>query len=737
MVMRNKSSIFVLVSFTFTSILLLPHLYGQAENNLAGKVRCQPSRPKIGLALSSGGARGLSHIGVLKALEENHIPVDLIAGTSMGSLIGGLYACGYSASEIETIVKGLDWLEIFEESPHRRAILVSRKYQAFTPLFRLRFRHGKPALPSGLLSGQRINQLLFELTAAANFAAHQDFDKLPTPFRSVTVDIETGEPVIMSRGNLFWAMRASMSIPFIFAPVRIDGRFLADGGVVGNMPTDVVKDMGADIILAVDVSSPLLRDKESYHLVDMINQVMKIWMVKADKLSNYPPDILIEPDLGTHSPLNYFEVDSLIKKGYEAAQARMAEIKAVVNFQREPDYRADWLAQAREKLNSAPISQIKVTGNRTVRESVILTEFGLKAGDLFNLTDALRGVENIYGMGLFENIWIDLENNNDQAKITINISEEEHKTLELGGNYRTEEGVKGFLELKNNNLLGYGGRLALNLQAGESKRLCQLRFQKDRIRSSNFTFNSQVYLDQEMPFTYSKGNRMDRLKCQSLGAELWTGLQLKRLGLTTIGLRMENTTLKPHPQLVPQEHIFRERCLVLRTIVDDLDDFSFPTKGRLHTICWESAFNILGSNTRFWRLYSEFNSFFTFKKRNTLSIHARLGFSKGALPLYHQFRLGGPETLWGFHRGELWGDQMYMLGSYYRFRVGRLVFPRVGFTAAQVWDDLNKTRARLKQTRWSIGGGVALLTLIGPISLDFGYGKGGRKQLYFSIGHIF
>ena len=688
------------------------------------------NRPKVGLALSSGGARGLAHIGVLKALEQEGIPIDMIAGTSMGSIVGGLYACGYSAEQLERIVKGIDWLGIFTDQPDRRSLLVSRRYWDRRSIIDLRFDKEGFHAPSGLLYGQKIYQILFKLTAAANFAACGDFNRLKIPFRAVTVDIATGEPVVLSGGDLAQALRASMSIPFAFSPVKLGNRLLVDGGVLNNLPTNVVKDMGADIIIGVDVSSGLMEREKLDNLIDIAMQTMRIWTVKSNEPYLQIADVLIRPDLGDHLAVNYSEIDSLIEWGYKATMEKMEEIKRLVGPRRRNNNKS---RSAKDDLNKATIVEIKTEGNKGVHSAVIRREFPLKIGDVFNLNRALQGINNIYSTGLFKNVWLEVKNlGNSNAKLVIHVEEVIHSAVELGVNYRNEIGESGFLQIEHSNLLGWGGRLRLILQGGKSKSLLHLGTQNHRILTTDFTLKGEIYLREERPLIYADGRRLGRAKIIALGGDISAGIQIKRLGLLTLGIKFKNAKIKNG--LLPSEQI-RSRSLVASTIVDDLDDPYFPTRGRSCVFHWESTLNILNSNIDYWKFSIRSSFYFTFKENHTLSPHFRLGLSRGELPFYEKYRLGGVNSLMGFHRDEFWGAQMLSLALSYRFAVMRTVYLRANLTLGGTWEEI--TTIEPGEIKFGLGGGIAVSTPIGPISLDWGWGKAGRRNLYFSMGYDF
>src|SRR6185436_388123 len=215
-----------------------------------------PPRPKIGLALGGGGARGIAHIGVIEALEEMHIPIDYIAGTSMGSIAGGMYSCGFTPEEMEAVIKGIKWETLFQDAPERAQQSFRQKEDDFEHLipieFGLNFKKGGVVLPPGLIAGSKLGYVLDTTMLPCSVA---NFDELRVPFRAVATDIQTGAPFVMSKGSLARSIRASMAIPAIFTPVEIDGHLLIDGGESQNLPVQTVRAMGADIVIAVNVGS--------------------------------------------------------------------------------------------------------------------------------------------------------------------------------------------------------------------------------------------------------------------------------------------------------------------------------------------------------------------------------------------------------------------------------------------------------------------------------------------------
>ncbi|MGH8178905.1 MAG: patatin-like phospholipase family protein, partial [Steroidobacter sp.] len=284
----------------------------------ASTIAAEQDRPRIGLVLSGGGARGAAHVGVLKVLDEMRVPIDAIAGTSMGAVVGGLYASGMSAIEIEELLRSVNWQDAFQDRPPREELGFRRKQdnREFLVRYALGFTDEGFVLPRGLVQGQKLEQVL--RNAALPVAEIQDFDRLPIPFRAIATDLETGQAVLMESGDLVSAMRASMSAPGVFAPAQRNGRLLVDGGLVENLPIDVARDMGVDKLIVVDVSFPLYAREDLTSPLEVTNQAFAI-MIRGRTLEQRkkasPSDIIIDPPLGRFPSADFGRVPQALSAG--------------------------------------------------------------------------------------------------------------------------------------------------------------------------------------------------------------------------------------------------------------------------------------------------------------------------------------------------------------------------------------------------------------------------------------
>ena len=285
-------------------------------------------RPKIGLALSGGGARGMAHVGVLKALEEKNIPIDYIAGTSMGSIVGGLYATGMSPEDLEWAIKSVDWDNALNPANKRKLKNYRQKQEEKDYFADIEIGISKEGAKSGTgLAGD--HKVMLELQRLVGSFNEQNFSQFPIPFRAVTTDLNEGEPYVIDHGDLAMAMRASMAVPLVFGPVKHQGRMLVDGGILNNLPVDVVRSMGADIVIAVNIASPLAKVDENSSVLALTYQSVDVAFVQNTKKSLKLADIVIQPKLEGLDASMFNEAAEMINDGYLTTYQLSAELTAL------------------------------------------------------------------------------------------------------------------------------------------------------------------------------------------------------------------------------------------------------------------------------------------------------------------------------------------------------------------------------------------------------------------------
>ena len=402
-----------IITFSLTALLACPCLAQQPQGTGA-------SRPKIGLVFSGGGARGMAHAGVLKVLEELRIPIDYIAGNSIGALVGGCYAYGYSPAELDEILTGIDWPEVMKDGFKRQDLVFRRKQDDLNFLMQiaLGYRDWDFQVPKGFLYGQRSRNILRFLTPSSYKITH--FDDLNVPFRAVATEIATGKEVILESGSLPVAMSASMAIPGAFAPVTIDGRDLVDGMVVNNIPIELVREMGADVVIAIDIGTPLMTAEEITGLLQVTGQMVSILMQKNvdEQLATLTDkDIRISPDLGDITSTSFARGRDAINIGYEAASAMRAELSE--HSVSEEDYQL-FLQKQRRKPEVYPvIDRLILVNNSPLADGVITSMMDTREGGVLDPDKLAADIHRIHGRDDFELVTWELEEMNGATELRL------------------------------------------------------------------------------------------------------------------------------------------------------------------------------------------------------------------------------------------------------------------------------------------------------------------------------
>src|SRR5882672_5290169 len=364
-----------------------------------------PARPRICLVLSGGGARGMAHIGVLKVLEELKIPIDCIAGTSVGAIVGGLYASGMTAQQIDATMRSVDWQEAFRDTPPRQDLAFRRKQddRNFLVQLPLGLKHGKILLPKGLIQGQKLQETLRQLTLPFNNST--EFDLLPTQFRAVATDLETGNAVLLERGDLAIAMRASMSAPGVFAPVELNGRLLVDGGLAENLPVNVARSMHADVLIVSDVSFPLQPRASLDSALSISNQMLAIMLHKdtdRQRASLSEKDVLIVPNLGSVTATDFTVPGNVIAGGEAAARHAVARLSA---YSVAETLYQEYLARRSSREPGLPLIQFVRVDELSKRyEKTIMAKMQPLVGKPLDLDQVGKRITELYGLGNFETL---------------------------------------------------------------------------------------------------------------------------------------------------------------------------------------------------------------------------------------------------------------------------------------------------------------------------------------------
>lgn len=425
-------------------------------------------RPKIGLVLSGGGAKGLAHIGVLKVLEEAGIRPDYITGTSMGSIIGGLYASGYSAAELDSIVRKADWAILLSDQVPLSDVVPEEKNDYNR--FQLEFDITKKglALPAGVVRGQRISEYLSELTW--HVADVKDFDDLPIPFRCVAADLITGETHVFKSGDLTTAMRASMAIPSVFTPVELGEKYLVDGGVLDNFPVKVALDMGADIIIGVNVGF------KDYPTKEDMNSLTKVLLTSAS-IGSHPAlveaigltDYIISPHLAPYTTSSFFDGPKIIERGEIATRQQLTQFQHLAD---SIDAISPMPVETRKiQAHEIILTDIHIKNREHISKKFFIGNLGFDVGDTVSVEQINKGIRSLIGTRFYEKITYELTPYNDGIAIEFNTLETKSAKAKFSVHYDNELKAGIIANLTLRNILTKNSRLSLTADISEAPRI--------------------------------------------------------------------------------------------------------------------------------------------------------------------------------------------------------------------------------------------------------------------------
>jgi NTE family protein len=517
------------------------------------------SRPRIGLVLSGGGARGAAHIGVIRALEQLRVPIDAVAGTSMGAVVGGLYAAGLSGAEIEGVFDQLDWQEMIRDRAPRRDLAYRRKQDDRNILARaavgVRGEEGV-VLPLGLVQGQKINQVLRKATARV--ADVQDFDRLPTPFRALATDLESGEQIVLADGDLVTVLRASMSAPGVLTPVEYNGRLLVDGGLVDNLPIELAQSMGVDQLIVVDVSFPLARRNELGSALDITNQMIGI-MVRRGTLESKehlkPGDVLIEPDLGPMTGLEFARIPQVMGLGRSATLAKRDELARL--GLPEAEYEQYASARVRAGEPSVRIAFVRPSERSLAEARRVDAVFGDLVGRKLDSPELQRRLDSQYQLDQFESVDYRIVGNDPARGIEIDLRRKSWGPtfLRLGvgveSDYEGGATANAAARLSMTGLNWLDAEWTIDAQIGEEPLFRTEFYQPLSLRTPVFLAPSFAYETQTRQILDADGQRVARYRVRDTYFALATGTELSNWGELRAGLRAGRRLVAPRRRLRP------------------------------------------------------------------------------------------------------------------------------------------------------------------------------------------
>lgn len=691
----------------------------------------------------------MAHIGVIKFLEEMRIPIDYISGTSMGAIVGGLYATGLSPDELEKAVTSMEWNDAFRDSPPLQDLPFRRKwdYANFLMKFELGFKDGKLTIPMGLLQGQNLSLILKSMIGPAEIV--RDFDRLNIPFRAVAADVETGDSVVIGDGELSTAIRASMSIPGLFTPVERDGRLLVDGGIADNLPADVARQMGAEVLIVVDIGTPLRTRENLGSAMSVTVQLITILIQRntREQLKTLTAkDVLILPQLGEIGSGDFTEGHAAIPIGRQAAEKMKVELQ---RLSVSPDaYNAYLERQRRKPTTLFPIDYVRIENRSGISDHVIASHVSVKPGDRLDSEALRQDLIRVYGIDAFDRVDYHLEEKDGKKGLHIRTVERSWRPSYFRFGVNLEDDFKGsgsynlavrFTRTAINRL---GAEWRIEGQIGAMPRVFSEFYQPVNDSLSYFVAPYAEYKEQNINF-FSGGSIAAQYRVKTTTGGLDVGRQFGNWGEMRLGILKGQGHVSGRigdPNFKDDFEIGRLRFLL---IYNRLDNFSFPQKGTNAYLTYHAGLRELGEEVSVNTLSGSWITAKTWGNHSFLPSFSFSTIMDDQAPIQDVFPLGGFLNLSGFSKNELSGRYTGLARLIYLRKIAGHgltafkipVYLGGSLEKGNVWnksDDIGFNSAI-----WAGSIFVGADTYIGPLYFGYGYAEGGHGSLYLYLGQTF
>ncbi|MFT4520742.1 MAG: NTE family protein [Halioglobus sp.] len=702
-------------------------------------------RPKIGLVLGGGGARGAAHIGVIQKLEELRIPVDYITGTSMGSIVGGLHAVGMNSAELEELVVAIDWEELFDDETRRADQPFRRKRDDDLSLFgsKLGVGEGSSLLPTGAIDGQKIG--FFFSSTVNKYVQTRDFDQLPIPYRAIAADVITGDQVVIDHGDLGMAMRSSMSIPGAFSPVIFGDYLLIDGGIVNNVPIDVARNLGADIIIAVDVGTPLSTREELTDLLSITGQLTGFLVVKnsREQLATLgDEDFHLQPKLGDSvTSASFDKVEEAIPLGYQAADAFSEKLS---QLSLTPEAYANYRAQVKGCTVGPPTIQfVEIDNSSRLRDDVIAKHIHTEIGEPLDFPQLEKDIQQIYALGFLQSARYEVIEKNGEKGVIFHVEQDKRGAQFL------EYGLDVFGDSNSSDVnlrLGYL-KTDIDDRGSEFRGLVQLgedpgflaEFYIPLENRQRFFLAPRAFGEQSEIIQYDdNAKKISEYQIKEFGAALAIAWEIKRDAALSAGIRYSegNVDLElGEPTL--EDYSYKSGAYVLKAHWDRVDDSYFPSTGSTYRISYLNYDEDLGADQGYEQIVSGGYSAFSTGRHTLLGGFTYNTTLDNNAPLEGQFQGGGFLRLSGLKESEISGQHFGMLVAGYRYRFsdtallpsylgGTVEFGNASDDREDIFDD------------GILAGSVYMgfRSPIGPIYIGYGVAQDSDGEYFLRLGNV-
>ena len=732
--------------FDFRIILSFLCLALLAEDVLA-------DRPKIGLVLAGGGARGASHVGVLKVLERERIPIDYVAGTSMGSIVGGMYAAGMPPEEIERQLGAVDWEDVFKDKVNREDRSYRRKTDDRLWLYGIKpgFSDGEIKLPPGLVQGQKIGLLLTSLTLPV--AEIESFDDLPIPFRAIAADIQTGEKVVLDSGNLAKAIRASMAVPAALSPVPWDGRRLVDGGIASNLPVETVKEMGADIIIAVDLGEPLSEHELGESLLSIVDQLTAMLVVdnvERELAMLTDEDVLIHPDLGDITSAQFDRVLEAIPTGVVAAELKIDELRELSLS--DAEYEEHVAARRKPRTDMPVIEFITFNNNTAVSDDFLLGRLQTTmrgdpiVGQALDVDRMEQAINELYALDIFAHVAYELVEEDGRYGIHVNALKKGWgpNYLQIGAKWNSSMDGNGILSVAlsylKTEMNAWNAEWRTTVAVGEEPGF-HTDFYQPLGKGADW-FTGAALLAQQFNiniFDEGSSDITEQVRIQRLGATIYGGREFGKWGRAWVGVTRgtgERSVRIGDPTTPDQDFDIGEATFTLED--DRLDSLYFTRDGHSALALYRFSDKGLGASENFEQVVFSGRIAKSFSKNVWMLYGDYKSTISGVAPPERLFRVGGLFNLSGFEYNQLSGQNFAQVGGVYRrdfLNLGPIQLSAgMSLELGNVWQN----RSDMSFDDALFGGSVFIgsNTPLGPVYFGWGNSEKSNGTFYVSLGAV-
>ncbi|WP_442264985.1 patatin-like phospholipase family protein [Tenacibaculum sp. ZS6-P6] len=714
-------------------------------------------QPKVGLVLSGGGAKGFAHVGVLKELEKLDVQIDYIGGTSMGAIVGGMYASGYSPDQIEHIITDIDFLSVIQDNISREDKSYFEKAFLEKTAVSLPIKNGSIGLPLGLSKGQNVLNFLTELLAPVDNV--DDFTKLPIPFFCIATDTESGEEVMIEKGSLPLALRASASFPSLLNPVEVENRLLMDGGVANNFPVDKMQEKGLDIIIGVNVQGTLLKREELTSVASLLSQIVNFQMYKKSDQQVKRLDIHLHPNIEDYNVVSFDKKSEIIRAGVKSVKPYLKVFKEIAEKQKIKREKKEIVYKDKQFL----IDRIILKGNKYYTQDYILGKLRLKEGDSASYRDISKKVNTLTASKNFQRIDYTLKNSFKGKKLEVVVKENDIKSfLSLGVHYDLLYKTGVLLNYNQKKILSSNDEISLDLVIGDDVR-----------------YDFQYFIDNGFLLSYGVSSRFNSFETDVLFNEnnlnkinvnyrdftnrIFAQTVLNKRTAFGLGLEFKNLKVSSDTFLTNEEETIFDSSNYLSSFaflnIDTYNKSMFPTKGFLvnANFKWFMWSNRNSSLTDFangsvgFNQYSQVDALFSYATTfwekftflNSYQFGATLGEEDSEI---FDYRIGGYNQnyinnfipFYGYGISSL-SNQSFLKSEFHlRYQPFKKNYISLIANYGRVAKNVFRRGELLKDTKSGYGIGYGLETIIGPIELKYTWSPDhDDKFLVFNLGFWF